>query len=53
MLSKKFLTAHVQKVKEISLHFVHNWFSEMPFKGSKSNKKYFQLDPRINTIEKR
>ena len=50
MLKKtKILTAHVQKIKEISLHFLHNLFSEMPFKGSKSNKKYSQLDPRINT----
>ena len=39
MLSKKVLTAHVQKIKEISLHFVHNLFSEMPFKRAQNRIK--------------
>ena len=36
--TKSQTTDHVQKIKQISLHLLHNWCSEMPFKGSKSNK---------------
>ena len=43
MLSKEILTDHAQKIKKISLHFVHDWFSEMPFEGSKSKKKILSI----------
>ena len=29
MLSKEVLTDYAQKLKEISLHLLHNWFSKM------------------------
>ena len=34
-------------MNEISFHFVHNWFSEMPF--WLKTKYYSQFDPEINT----
>ena len=31
VLNKEILTDHVQKMREMSFHLVHNWFSEIPF----------------------
>ena len=43
----KILTDHLQKMNEISFHFVHNWFSGMPFRLK--TKYYSQFDTEINT----